>query len=255
MKMKVLIVDDEPLARERLRDLLVRDTDVEVVGECTDGPSAVEAIREQEPDLVFLDVKMPGHDGFRVVEEIGSDRMPATVFVTAFDKFALKAFEVRAFDYLLKPFDRDRFDAVLDRAKDDFRRKHQDEVRDRIEELITEVRSERKPLERIAVKSSGSVYFLRAEEIDWIEAAGNYSRLHVGKTTHLLRETMTNLEGKLDPKRFLRIHRSTIINIERVRELQPYFHGDYIVLLEGGIELTLSRNYRQRLHEVFGDPF
>jgi two-component system, LytTR family, response regulator len=253
--MRVLIVDDEPLARERLRDLLENDAEVEIVGECADGPSAVTAIRSREPDLVFLDVKMPGHDGFRVVEEVGADRMPVTVFVTAFDKFALKAFEVRALDYLLKPFDRDRFEAALGRAKEQFRRRQEEEVRDRLDELLTEVRGERKPLERIAVKSSGSVYFLRAEEIDWVEAAGNYSRLHVGKTTHLLRETMTALESKLDPKRFLRIHRSTIVNIERVRELQPYFHGDYIVLLDDGTELTLSRNYRQRLHEVFGDPF
>jgi two-component system LytT family response regulator len=255
MKMRTLIVDDEPLARERLRDLLANDPEVEVIGECSDGPSAVGAIREQEPDLVFLDVKMPGHDGFRVIEEVGPERMPVTVFVTAFDKFALRAFEVRALDYLLKPFDRERFDAALQRAKEHFRRRDDDEVRQRLDALLTEVRGERRPMDRIAIKSSGSVYFLRAEEIDWIEAAGNYSRLHVGKTTHLLRDTMSSLESKLDPKRFLRIHRSTIINIERVRELQPYFHGDYIVLLQDGTELTLSRNYRSRLHEVFGDPF
>ena len=150
--------------------------------------------------------------------------MPVTVFVTAFDKFALKAFEVQALDYLLKPFDRERFDATLRRAKEHFRRRDEGEVRQRLDALLTEVRGEKRPMDRIAIKSSGSVYFLRAEEIDWIEAAGNYSRLHVGKTTHLLRDTMSSLESKLDPKRFLRIHRSTIINIERVRELQPYFH-------------------------------
>src|SRR5947208_6446029 len=168
MKMRVLIVDDEPLARERLRGLLENDAEVEIVGECGDGPSAVEAIKAQTPDLVFLDVKMPGHDGFRVVEEVGPERMPVTVFVTAFDKFALKAFEVQALDYLLKPFDRERFDAALGRAKDHFRRRNQDEVRQRLDALLTEVRGEKRPVERLAIKSSGSVYFLRAEEIDWI---------------------------------------------------------------------------------------
>jgi two-component system LytT family response regulator len=256
MKLRALIVDDEPLARERLRDLLSADPEVEVVGECGDGREAVTAIRAQVPDLVFLDVQMPELDGFGVVQEVGAARMPVTVFVTAFDQYALKAFEVHALDYLLKPYDRERFESTLGRVKAHLGQRLDAGMRERLLALLGDAKpAAPPPLERIPVKSGGSVYFLRAEEIDWVEAAGNYSRLHTGKRAHLLRETMTALEAKLDPKRFVRIHRSTIINIERVRELQPYFHGDYIVLLHDGTQLTLSRNYRQKLHDLFGHPF
>jgi two-component system LytT family response regulator len=254
---RALIVDDEPLARERLRALLTNDDEVEVVGECGDGHEAITAIDTLTPDLVFLDVQMPSVDGFGVVSAVGPERMPLTIFVTAFDQYALKAFEVHALDYLLKPYDQDRFDTALRRAK---HRLGHHRIEAGMHEKLLALLADAKPaapppLERIAIKSGGSVYFLRSEEIDWIEAAGNYTRLHVGKKVHLLRETMTALEGKLDTKRFVRIHRSTIINLERVRELQPYFHGDYVVLLHDGTQLTLSRNYRQKLHDLFGHPF
>jgi two-component system LytT family response regulator len=256
MTVRTLIVDDEPLARGRLRDLLAEDREVVVAGECADGHEAVAAIRDLAPDLVFLDVQMPALDGFGVVAAVGPERMPLTVFVTAFDRYALKAFEVHALDYLLKPFDQERFEIALRRAKEHLGRRIEAGMRDKLLALLADAQpTAPPPLERIAIKSGGSVYFLRTEEIDWIEAAGNYTRLHVGKKAHLLRETMSALEGKLHPKRFVRIHRSTIVNLERVRELQPYFHGDYVVLLHDGTQLTLSRNYRPKLHDLFGHPF
>lgn len=255
MKLRALVVDDEPLARDRLSSLLADDPEVEVIGECADGPSAVAAIRGDRPDLVFLDVQMPGSDGFGVVESVGPEHMPVTIFCTAYDKYALRAFEARALDYLLKPFDRDRFAIALGRAKEQVRRRQESGVQERLQALLDDVKPAPAGLERLAVKSGGSVYFVRTDEIDWVEAAGNYSKLHAGKQVHLLRETMTALEAKLDPKRFARIHRSTIVNLERVRELQPYFHGDYVVILNDGTQLTLSRNHRPRLGERFGNLF
>src|SRR5262245_63706761 len=227
MKVRVLVVDDEPLARERLTTFLAEDPEVEAVDTCADGPSAVAAIRGDGPDIVFLDVQMPGFDGFGVVDAIGPDRMPVTVFVTAYDRYALRAFEARALDYLLKPFDRDRFTIAMGRAKEQIRRSRDTGVQEKLQALLDDVKPPGAGLDRLAIKSGGSVHFLRADEIDWVEAAGNYTRLHAGKQVHLLRETMTALEAKLDPKRFARIHRSTIVNLERVKELQPYFHGDY----------------------------
>ncbi|HEY1375440.1 MAG TPA: LytTR family DNA-binding domain-containing protein [Gemmataceae bacterium] len=261
MSVRVLIVDDEPLARRRLRSLLAGDPDMAVVGECGDGPAAVAAIRDQAPDLVFLDVQMPALDGLGVVAAVGPERMPPTVFVTAYDQYAVRAFDVNAVDYLLKPVDADRFAAALRRAKAQVGRRAGADLQDRLLALLADAKKAEPPApstppaDRLAVKSGGKVVFLRADEIDWIEAAGNYSRLHVGKRTHLLRETMTALEARLDPKRFVRIHRSTIVNLERIRELQPYFHGDYVVLLHDGTQLTLSRTHRQKLHEVVGHPF
>jgi two-component system, LytTR family, response regulator len=253
MRVRALIADDEPLARERLRDLLAEDEDVEVVGECGDGREAVATIAALRPDLVFLDVQMPSLDGFGVVEAVGPERMPPTIFVTAFDQYALKAFEVHALDYLLKPFDQERFATALRRAKDRLSHKLEAGVRDKLMALLADAKpAEPTHVERLAIKSGGSLYFLRTEEIDWVEAAGNYTRLHTGKKVHLLRETMNALETKLDPKRFARIHRSTIVNLERIRELQPFFHGDYVVLLHDGTQLTLSRNYRPKLHGLFG---
>lgn len=251
MSIRALIVDDEPLARQRLIRLLKDEPDIEVVGECADGGDAVTAIRAHKPDLVFLDVQMPVLDGFGVLEALGDD-LPAVIFVTAYDRYALRAFEYHALDYLLKPFDRERFRKALERV-----RAHlgPDEAREEAEQLLAaveEYKSEGKALERLVIKSAGRVFFLRVEEIDWIEAAGNYVRLHVGKEDHLLRDTMSSLEGRLDPKRFLRIHRSTMVNIERIQELQPLFHGDYVVILRNGTQLNLSRGYRQRLQEVFG---
>ncbi|HKB41991.1 MAG TPA: LytTR family DNA-binding domain-containing protein [Gemmataceae bacterium] len=249
---RTLIVDDEPLCRERLRTLLADDPDFTIVGECGDGAEAVATLRETPCDLVFLDVQMPVMDGLEVVEAIGPERMPTVIFVTAYDRYALRAFEVQALDYLLKPFDRERFEKALGRAKAHVQRDQSAEASRQLLALLGDTRPGRKHLERLVIKSGGRIFFLKMEEIDWIEAAGNYLRLHVGTETHLLRETMNALEGRIDPERFLRIHRSTIVNIERIREIQPLFHGDYVVLLRDGTELTLSRTYRQRLQEVLG---
>ncbi len=251
--MRVLIVDDEPLARERLRALLQAEPDVEVVGECADGRQAVEAIRAHQPDLIFLDVRMPELDGFGVLEALAREPRPAVIFVTATDRFALQAFDADALDYLLKPFDRERFRNALGRARARIGRDADAAVREQLRTLLEGVQPERKYLDRVVVKSSARVFFLRVEEIDWIEAAGNYLKLHAGGEAHLLRETMNNLEARLDPALFLRIHRSTIVNLERVRELQPWFHGDYAVLLRDGTRLTLSRSYRQKVQELFGN--
>jgi two-component system LytT family response regulator len=253
MPLRVLIVDDEPLGRQRLRALLEAEPDIEVIGECFDGPGAVTAIRQQRPDLLFLDVRMPELDGFGVLEAMGDDRPPGVIFVTAYDKYALRAFEVHALDYLLKPFDRERFQKALERARAQIAQSQTAGVNEQLRALLEDARAGKKYVDRIVIKSTSRVFFLRVEEIDWIEAAANYLKLHVGKEAHLLRETMNGLEARLDPEKFLRIHRSTIVNIERIQELQPWFHGDYVVLLRDGTKLTLSRSYRQKLQELFGN--
>jgi two-component system LytT family response regulator len=253
-KVRTLIVDDEPLARERIRQLLTEEEDVEVVGECEDGVAALEAIREQDPDLVFLDVQMPELGGFELLSRLDPARVPAIIFVTAHDQFALKAFEVHALDYLLKPFDQERFQAALSRAREWLARRGKDDLDTRLTSLLSDLR-ERAPAkyqERIAVKAGGRVILLKAEEIDWVEAADNYVNLHVGSASHLLRETMNSFEQRLPPDRFLRISRSTIVNLDRVKELQPLFHGEYAVILTDGTRVSLSRNYRERLSVLLG---
>ena len=255
MTLRILIVDDEPLARTRIRSLLDKEPDATVVGECGDGQQAVTLINELQPDLLFLDVQMPVLDGFGVVESLDIDRMPAIIFVTAYDRYAIRAFEVHALDYLLKPFDRDRFQRALSRARDELSRQEKKASTEKLLELLEDVQTQRKPLQRLVIKAAGRVFFLRLEEIDWIEAAGNYVKLHAGKETHLLRETMNTLEGRLNTDQFVRIHRSTIVNLDRVKELQPWFHGDYRVILNDGTHLTLSRGYRQKLQELLGNSF
>jgi two-component system LytT family response regulator len=252
-KIQALIVDDERLARKRIRSLLKNERDVEVVGECADGAEALAAIRKQSPDLVFLDVQMPEMDGFQVLQEVGGDRMPAVVFVTAYDKYALRAFEVHALDYLLKPFDEDRFGEALRRAKEQVLGGSNGELHGRLIALIEHLRSGERYVDRLLVKASGRVLFLKTEDIDWIEAAGNYVRLHVGKESHLLRETMNTIETRLDPAHFLRIHLSTIVNLDRIKEMQPWFSGEYVVLLKDGTELRLSRGYRDKFDERLGE--
>ncbi|HET9333646.1 MAG TPA: response regulator [Gemmatimonadota bacterium] len=247
MSLRVILVDDEPLARERLRSLLEAEADVELVAECTDGVEAVAAVRSGRPDLVFLDVQMPGMDGFEVLDALDPATLPAVVFVTAYDRYALKAFDVHAVDYLLKPFDRQRFSSALERARLDLRA---DDAGRRILALVADLRRERRPQQRIVVKAAGRVFFLRPAEIDWMEAAGNYVRLHVGKKSHLVRETMKGLEDRLDPDTFVRIHRSRIVNLDRVRELQPWFHGEHLIVLTSGEQLTTSRRHSVRLQEL-----
>ena len=245
---RALVVDDEPWARERILDLLSADAEVEVVGECRGGREAVAALREGGVDLVLLDVQMPDLDGFAVIEEIGTDAMPAVIFVTAHDQHAVRAFEVHAFDYLLKPFDRERFREAVTRAVRVLREVPAGRSAGRLQELLSQVRETAEaPLDRVLVRSAGRLALLRVDRIDWIEAEGNYVRLHVGPTSHLLRQTMAALDRQLDPARFLRIHRSTIVNLDRVKEIQPLFGGECAVVLDDGTELGLSKSYRSRL--------
>jgi two-component system, LytTR family, response regulator len=249
---RVLVADDEPLARERLRMLLTSEPWLELVAECQNGIEAIDAIQALGPDLVFLDVQMPGATGFEVIEAVGPENMPPVVFVTAYDQYALRAFDVRALDYLLKPFDRERFQQALSRARQRAGTSGPGELERRLLALMQDLKQTPHRVDRFVVKSGGRVYFVRAEEIDWIESAGNYVKLHVGGETHLLRETMTAIETQLDPEAFFRIHRCHIVNIERVRELQPSFNGEYVVFLKNGARLTLSRGYRDKFQQRLG---
>ncbi|MFN2445488.1 MAG: LytR/AlgR family response regulator transcription factor [Vicinamibacterales bacterium] len=254
-KIRTMVVDDEPVARERMVSLLQQEQDIELVGECADGQQAINAIQANHPDLVFLDVQMPACDGFRIIQQVGADRMPAVVFVTAYDEYALRAFEVHAIDYLLKPFGRDRFQQTLQHAREHLERQRAGDLGRRLLALVHDLKPEPQKLDRLVVKSGGRVFFLRTDDIDWIEAAGNYVRLHLGEEAHLFRETMNNMEGRLDLHRFVRIHRSHIVNTDRIKELQPWFNGEYVVVLQNGTRLTLSRGYRERLQERLGKGF
>jgi two-component system LytT family response regulator len=253
MKTRALIVDDEPLARDVIR-LMLRDyQQVEMVGECRNGAEAVSAIRSHRPDLVFLDVQMPDLDGFGVIKEIGVENMPVTIFVTAYDKYAIRAFDVHALDYLLKPFDRRRFEQTLTRALSQIDRMRNEDVHRHLLNWLEEnTQSPKQYLSRFVIKESGRIFFINADEVDWVEAAGDYVSLHVGRKSHLLHERMNALEEKLDPQKFLRIHRSTIVNIERVQELQPHSNGEFFVLLTSGAHLKLSRSYREDLQKLLG---
>lgn len=253
-KIKTLIVDDEPLARRNLRLLLERDPQIEIIGECRNGKEAVKAIESSRPDLVFLDIQMPEMDGFDVLEQVGAEHLQAIVFVTAFDQYALKAFEVHALDYLLKPYDDLRFSQALQRAKSQIETREITKVSKRLIALLVEresrkeTSSRQKPfLTRLMIKLANRVVLLKVDDIDWIEADGNYAKLHVGNKAHLLREKMLDLESQLDPQKFVRIHRSIIVNLERIKELHPHFNGDYIVVLEDGRQLKLSRSRRENL--------
>jgi two-component system LytT family response regulator len=254
MKIRALIVDDEPLARRRIRSLLEHDSSVEVIGECSDGYKAVSSISDLTPDLVFLDVQMPAMDGFEVIKTIGPERMPTVIFVTAYDHYALKAFEVNALDYLLKPFDRGRFQKTLERAKAMIRAPQNGSVSNQLLSLLQDLRREQEIPDRFIIKSGGRVVFLKIEEIDWMRAVGNYVRLQVGRDSHLMRETMTGMEAKLYPDRFMRIHRSTIVNLDSVKEVQPWAKGEYVVIMRDGTRLIMSRRYRERLNERLNKP-
>jgi len=240
------------LGRERIRTLLADDPEIEVVGECSDGRQAVAAIERSNPDLVYLDVQMPEMDGFAVLDRIAGERMPAIIFVTAYDRYAVQAFEVHALDYLLKSFDRERFQAALQRAKDQLRHSRDGLWTERLTGLLQDLDARQKRLTRLIIRSAGRIFFVRVEEIDWLEAADNYVRIHVNRESHLIRDTLQSLEGRLDPSKFLRIHRSTVVNFDRIKELQPLFHGDYVVRLQDGTELTLTRNYKEKLTGPLG---
>ncbi|HWS90009.1 MAG TPA: LytTR family DNA-binding domain-containing protein [Pyrinomonadaceae bacterium] len=270
-KICALVVDDETLAREALLVMLGGDPEIEVIAECRNGTEAVTVIREQSPDVVFLDIQMPGMDGFQVVEEVGAMRMPVTIFVTAYDKHALRAFEAHALDYLLKPFDYDRFNAALRRAKSFVRQQKLGELGESLFAALEDLKSKtgespsdannrrperaahQEPLDRVVIKSGGRIYFLKTEDIDWVEGAGDYLTLHSGSQTHLIRETMGNLHAKLDPQKFLRIHRSTIVNIERIKDIRPLYKGEYVITLTSGIGLKASRGYRHELQQLLDE--
>ncbi len=248
MSIRTLIVDDEPLACDRIRMMLDGEPELEIIAECRNGNDALRTIEKLKPDLVFLDIQMPELTGFEVLDRLDPARMPVVIFVTAYDQYALKAFEVSALDYLLKPFDRERFKRALDRARAELDRRKSGAVNEKVLKLLSELQRSKQYVDKLIVRAGGRVLFLRADEIDWIEAAGNYVRLHAGKEQYLYRETMTKLEEQLNPDRFARIHRSTIVNIERIKELQPWFRGDYMVVLRDNSKLLLSRTYRGRLN-------
>lgn len=254
---RTLIVDDEALARAAVRLLLADDPDIEIVGECRDGHAAAAAIRAQQIDLVFLDVQMPGMTGFDVVREIGPERMPVIIFATAYDEYAVSAFEAQALDYLLKPFDDDRFDQALSRAKRAVRLSADSKLGKRLARALEqlEARAEGRVAaasKKLALKTSRRMVLIELREIDWVEAADYCVRVHVGTAAHLVRESMQDMAQRLDDPRFVRIHRSSIVNIDRVREVQPLFHGDFVVVLRDGTKLRLTRSRRTALEEQLG---
>ena len=249
-KIRTLIVDDEPLAREGLRiHLEGHSSDIEIIGECGDGASAVIAVRDLQPDLVFLDVQMSGLDGFGVLRAISNAQMPIVVFVTAYDEFALQAFDAHAIDYLLKPLDPDRLETAIDRVRNQLSGKSRRQRDDRVLSLLAQMGGNPRFIERLVTRSDGKIRIIRVEDIDYVEAAGNYARIHVGGRMHLVREGMTSLESKLDPTRFLRIHRSVIVRIDRIKELESLYQGDYVVILHDGTRLTTGRKYRDAIQE------
>jgi two-component system, LytTR family, response regulator len=258
--LRVVVVDDEPLARSGMCGLLARDPELTLVAQCADGAEAVAAIAGLKPDLVLLDVQMPEMDGFEVLREIGPARMPVVVFVTAFDRFALRAFDVAAVDYLLKPFDDERFDLAIARAKHAVRNAEAGELGRRLMRLVERQGEPAPPADapaeatrhasRLVVKSAGRTVFVRVEDVDWIEADDYYAKLHVGEKTHLLRETMGSLEARLEPTRFFRVHRSAIVNLDRVREVQFLFGGEHVVILHDGTKLKLSRSRLEKLEAM-----
>jgi two-component system LytT family response regulator len=243
-RLRTLIVDDEPPARKRLRDLLATEPALEIIGEAGSGTEAVRMIRGERPDLVFLDIQMPGTDGFGVIREIAEDNPPIVVFVTAHDEHAIKAFEVQAVDYVLKPVLEPRLKEAVRRAVERIRsgaRATNGELARLLERLA---QSAAPQSSRLPIKRDGSVTFVPVDDVDWLEADGDYVRIHAGKATHVVRETITEVLSKLPPARFLRVHRSIVVNAERIREVQPWFKGDYVLILHDGTKLRSGRTYR-----------
>lgn len=250
-KHRILIVDDEPLARERLRALLQHEPGVEIAGECGSGPEAVAAIRRDRPDIVFLDMQMPGYDGLQVVAELPPDHRPAIVFVTAHERFAVDAFAVRAIDYLLKPFDGERLQTALKRAVEHIEARRAGDLSARLESLLSDAAPSERKSERLAVKSEGRVVFLKPDDIVWVEAADNYVVIHLADTGRLmLRETLSSIEERLRPAEFARVNRSAVVRLDQVKELQPTLHGDYMIVLRNGTRLPLSRSLRSRFGKI-----
>lgn len=257
---RVVIADDEPLARRRLQRMLQAEPDVEVAGEAADGEAAIAAVRTLSPDALLLDVQMPRVDGFAVVDALWGKRgaavrtprrVPAIVFITAYDEYAVRAFEVQAFDYLLKPFTRERLRAAMARVREQLTGSAADREL-RLAALLDDARRQHRVARRLAVKVGARILMLDPAEVDWVQAEGNYARLWLGKTSHLVRCTLGSLEAELDGMRFLRVHRSAIVNMDRIREVHPWFHGDSVLVLHSGARVTLSRTFRQRVRESLG---
>lgn len=253
MILRVLIADDEPLARQRLRQLLRAESDIHIVGECATGTETVQAIEKESPDVVLLDVRMPELDGFEVIQTLPQDRLPAFIFVTAHDRFALRAFEARALDFLLKPFDQDRLQEALQRARAAVKRGRNGHESSHLSKVLKALRGRAQSVKRIEVRSGGRIFFVHADLIDWIQSSDNYVELHVGSAVHLVRGTLGALEEQLRSERFARINRSLIVNADRIKELRTKSHGDYLVVLWDGQELCGSRNYRKGLLQLLGD--
>jgi len=251
VSIRTLIIDDEPLARRSVRRFLRNDPTIDVISECGDGQSAIDAIRSLRPDLIFLDVQMPEVDGFEVLRRVGLDRMPTVIFVTAYDRYALQAFDANAIDYLLKPFSHERFRRSLSRAKERIAAQLNPHETRRIVTVLEQMHTQSPYVERLPVAENGRITFVKTQEIDWIEAEGNYARLHTRSRDHTIRETLSSLQCKLNPRDFVRIHRSAIVNVHRIREIQPWFHGYHVVVLENGKELRLSR-YQHEVADRLG---
>ena len=264
-QIRTIIVDDEPLGRSRIAALLEDEEDIEVIAQCGDGVEALRVIGESNPDLLFLDVQIPEMTGFDLLDALDRFNPPVVIFVTAHDEFALRAFDVHALDYILKPFDDERFYHALDRARAQIRDHDATALHHRLRDFLTDApdfrrgpstsENERRRLTRIVVKDGDRILFLKVDDVDWIEAADYYAKIHVGGHTYLIRETLANLEEQLDPERFVRIHRSTIVNLDRVQEMQPWFHGAFVVILVDGTELRLSRSRREHLQSRLQQTF
>ena len=244
---RTLIVDDEPLAREKIRALLIRASGFSVIGECANGEDAIIAVRRERPELVFLDVQMPGLSGIQVLERLGAEAPPAVVFVTAFDQYAVRAFEFHAVDYLLKPMDRERFRTAMERVSKRLRGHKPDDLQAKLGAMLADMKAGAKHPERIPIKNNGKILFITLTDIDWISSADNYVELHVGTHSYLLRETMNSISLRLPTEQFVRVSRTAIVNVSRVQELQPLFHGEYSIHLKNGVKVTLSRSHRDQL--------
>jgi two-component system LytT family response regulator len=252
MPIRVLLSDDEALARERLRRLLKDEGDLEIVAECGDGKSAISLVQREKPDLLFLDIQMPEVDGFGVINALKGDHLPLTIFVTAYDRYAMKAFEVHALDYLLKPIGKERLSEALGHARKQLQHPSETLFQRRVLNLLSDLESRQHAPQRIVIKADGEIVCLKPGEIDWAESAGNYVCLHVGGSTHILRETITSLETRLGAQQFLRVHRSTLVNVDRIKTLRPSLYGDYAILLRDGTKLTLSRGFRENVLKRLG---
>ena len=251
MAIRVLIADNESTARENIKQMLHQEIDVEIIGECADGFETVILIEKHKPDLIFLEIQMPDADGFEILRKMKIEKQPFIIFVTGSESFAARAFDTGASDYLIKPLNKERLQIAVQKVREQINLRQHNLLENLLQTFINKISAEKDFPDKIMLKTPKGIYFINTNEIDWIEAAGNYVKLHVKDSGHLLRETMNNIEAKLNPDKFLRIHRSSLVNIDRIKELQPLFNGDYIVILRDDTELNLSRNYHDRLQRLF----